>query len=413
MGEAGSVGSQAEARAWRRSLLTALGLSAASVIALGFSRFAYALLLPAMQADLSLSYTEAGGLNTANAVGYLAGAFGAAWSARRWGPARPFAAGVALSALVLVATALPSAYEPLAALRAVGGFFGAFAYILGAALAGGAGPGLSADRRGVLVGIYSAGPAAGIVLSGLAAPAAAGLGEDGWRAGWLALGALAALGTAAALPAALAASRAAGGGTAARRGGRLAREDFLHILPTTLAYTCFGAGYAGWSTFVVALLRAEGWTEAETGRFWIAMGAVGAVAAVAWGRALGRMPSNRGPALAYLATLVGAAPVLIWPEPAGAYASAIIYGGSVMAGPTSITVLAQRHLAPASLAPAVAAMTICFAVGQSAGPVLSGWVSDVTGDVAAGLWTAPAFLGGAALCSLFQKPPRPGMAGTA
>ena len=391
-----------ECRAWRRSLLTAVGLSAASAIALGFSRFAYSLLLPAMQDDLGLSYVEAGALNTFNAVGYLAGAFGAAWAARRWGPGRPFAAGVALSALALLATAWPTGLDMLSALRAIGGFFGAFAYILGAALAGGAAPGASPERRGVLVGIYSAGPAAGIVISGLAVPAAAGLDESGWRAGWLALGALAALGTAAALPAA----RAATPPGAPRRGGRLARADALHILPTTLAYTCFGAGYAGWTTFVVAMLKAQGGSETLASSFWIVMGGVGVFSSVVWGRALGRLPSNRGPALAYAATLVGAIPALVWPGPVGAYASAVLYGGSVMAGPISIAIIAQRHLAPEAIAAAVAAMTICFAVGQSAGPILSGWISDATGDVSAGLWSAPVLLAGAAVASLFQKPPR-------
>jgi hypothetical protein len=36
-----------------------------------FARFAYALILPAMRADLDLTYSQAGSLNTANAVGYL------------------------------------------------------------------------------------------------------------------------------------------------------------------------------------------------------------------------------------------------------------------------------------------------------------------------------------------------------
>ena len=404
-----SAAASEEQRAWRRSLLTALGLSAAAAIALGFSRFAYSLLLPAMQEDLGLSYVEAGALNTFNAVGYLAGAFGAAWAARRWGAARPFMAGVALSALALLATAFPDGLNALSALRALGGFFGAFAYILGAALAGGAAPGASPERRGLLVGIYSTGPSVGIVLSGLAVPAVAGLetGLDGggWRAGWLALGALAALGTAAALPAAMAATPPG----APRGGGTLSRADFLHILPTTVAYTCFGAGYAGWTTFVIAMLKAQGGSEQLASSFWIVMGAVGIAGSVIWGRALGRLPSNRGPALAYAATLVGAMPVLIWPGPVGAYASAVLYGASVMAGPSSIAIIAARHLAPSSIAAAVAAVTICFAVGQSAGPILSGWISDATGEVSAGLWSAPLLLAGAALAQMFQKPPRAGV----
>ena len=41
----------------------------APVVALGFTRFAYALLLPAMRHELSWNYAAAGGMNTANALG--------------------------------------------------------------------------------------------------------------------------------------------------------------------------------------------------------------------------------------------------------------------------------------------------------------------------------------------------------
>ena len=53
-------------------LAAALALGAA--ISLGIARFSYALLLPAMRADLGWSYVTAGAMNTANAAGYLTGA---------------------------------------------------------------------------------------------------------------------------------------------------------------------------------------------------------------------------------------------------------------------------------------------------------------------------------------------------
>jgi len=52
-------------------LAPALGLALAPLVALGFSRFAYALLLPAMQQEFGWSFAQAGSLNTANAAGYL------------------------------------------------------------------------------------------------------------------------------------------------------------------------------------------------------------------------------------------------------------------------------------------------------------------------------------------------------
>ena len=54
--------------------LIVAGLSMGPAIANGFARFAYALLLPPMRADLGWNYTHAGWLKKANGNGYLLGA---------------------------------------------------------------------------------------------------------------------------------------------------------------------------------------------------------------------------------------------------------------------------------------------------------------------------------------------------
>ena len=51
----------------------AVWLSLGPAVSNGFARFAYALILPAMRADLDWSYTQAGSMNSVNALGYLAG----------------------------------------------------------------------------------------------------------------------------------------------------------------------------------------------------------------------------------------------------------------------------------------------------------------------------------------------------
>lgn len=59
----------------RRGVLIACGLALGMAVVNGLARFACALVLPAMKADLGWSYTEAGSLNTTNAVGYLLGSY--------------------------------------------------------------------------------------------------------------------------------------------------------------------------------------------------------------------------------------------------------------------------------------------------------------------------------------------------
>ena len=64
---------------WPRSpaigMLAAFGLSLAMAASISLARFSYAIILPAMRDDLGWSYTQAGTLNTINAVGYLIGSF--------------------------------------------------------------------------------------------------------------------------------------------------------------------------------------------------------------------------------------------------------------------------------------------------------------------------------------------------
>jgi len=75
-----------------RLVVLAVGLALGAAVSLGVTRFAYGLLLPPMRADLQWSYTLAGAMNTANALGYLVGALGTPWllrAFREFGLPRP------------------------------------------------------------------------------------------------------------------------------------------------------------------------------------------------------------------------------------------------------------------------------------------------------------------------------------
>src|SRR4051812_46935826 len=82
-------------------LRLALALSLGAAVSLGVTRFSYGLLLPPMRADLGWSYTLAGAMNTANALGYLLGAMATPRLMRTLGPSRLVLAGAALSSLFM------------------------------------------------------------------------------------------------------------------------------------------------------------------------------------------------------------------------------------------------------------------------------------------------------------------------
>lgn len=117
-----------------RALWIALALAAAPASAFGLARFAYAVLLPPMQADLGWSYATAALLNTVNALGYLGGAVFASRLGRRMGVHAAFGWSLLATALALGASALSTLLPVLLVLRLVAGFSGAVTFILGAAL---------------------------------------------------------------------------------------------------------------------------------------------------------------------------------------------------------------------------------------------------------------------------------------
>jgi MFS-type transporter involved in bile tolerance (Atg22 family) len=48
-------------------------------------------------------------------------------------------------------------------------------------------------------------------------------------------------------------------------------------------------------------------------------------------------------------------------------------------------------------------MTVAFGLGQAIGPILSGAITDVTGDLSIGLQSSVAFLAVGALLAAFQR----------
>ena len=80
-------------RSLRYLIAVAVALSMGAALSLGIARFAYGLLLPPMRQDLDWSYTLAGAMNTANALGYLLGALFTPQLLRRWGASRVLLGG--------------------------------------------------------------------------------------------------------------------------------------------------------------------------------------------------------------------------------------------------------------------------------------------------------------------------------
>lgn len=386
----------------RTPLWVLFGLAMGPVVALGLSRFAYALLLPAMRSDLGWNFADAGTLNTANAIGYLAGALVAAPVGRRFGDKTVFVLGLLLTAIATGASGFSADFKALLVLRFIAGLAGAVAFVSGAGLSSAAAAGGSASRAPTLLGVYFSGAGIGVTASALAVPPL--VAAMGWRVGWLILGGLA---LAATFYGWLALSRipAPSDGVRSARGGWSPR----FMASTLLAYCLFGAGYIAYATFIIAYLRSsEGFDLGAVTAFWSILGVSAVVAAFAWGPILGRLKGGHGAAATIGIVTIGAALPLLLPTPTGAYASAILFGGSFLAVITAVTSFARRAVKPYARTAAIGALTISFGIGQCIGPVLSGALSDGPNGIRAGLWLSVFILMAAAVIAAFQPEPGAG-----
>jgi predicted MFS family arabinose efflux permease len=369
-------------------------------VALGLARFAYALLLPPMRADLGWSFADAGTMNTANAAGYLVGAILAAPFGKRLGDKRVFAISLLLTALTVGASGLTANLAFLLVLRVAAGFTGALAFVTGAGLTSAAAAGGSKNRAPTLLGVYFAGAGIGITASALSVPPL--LGTVGWRGGWLVLGALGLAATAFGASALRRAPEPSYASEGEARDGWSPR----FMTAKLIAYGLFGAGYIAYATFIIAYLRsAEEFSGAGITCFWSVFGLSSVAAAFVWGRILARLKGGWGTAATLSVVTIGTAVPLLWSAPAGAYLSALLFGGSFLAVLAAVTSFARRAVKPHALTAAIATLTVAFGIGQCIGPVLSGALSDGPNGLRAGLWLSAGILALATVVAALQREP--------
>ncbi len=383
-----------------------LALSLGPAVTLGLVRFAYALLLPAMRDDLGWSYALAGGINTANAAGYLAGALLAAPITYRFGVRRSFVAALLVAALALLASGLPTLYVAHVLLRIVAGVGGAVAFVSGGVLAAHATSGRPGEpSASTVLGLYYGGGGTGILISGLAVPALLEFGPvepAAWRIGWVGIGVISLL---ALVVAGLAARRLPEEDAATEEEAQHENESstIWPLAPALTAYFLFGAGYIAYMTFVVAFLRDRGAEALEVSIFWALLGIAAMVSAPLWGPVIEGFRGGRALATVTAAVAAGAILPLVSDNSGVALASAVLFGGSFLAVVTVTTALVRRSLLARAWPAGIAAFTILFATGQCVGPIASGAVSDSFGGLKTGLGLSAIILVAGALVALAQR----------
>jgi len=367
---------------WIIGLVSAL----VGLTALGFGRFAYALLLPLMREGLGLSYTQAGLVSGANLFGFLAGALSGGTLAAWFGVRPVVGTALLLAALGAGLTGVSHAAPAVVGWQFLAGFGAGGAIVPAQNLPVVWFP---ARRRGLASGIPSVGIGVGLVVVGMAVPRIlplAILGLTGWRLAWAMIGG--ALLAVSALSFWLLRESPA----ARLQTGRI-RDAFRipGIWRLCVVYFFFGFSYLSYVAFFGATLAGQRhWEPAAVGGAWAIAGILSIGSGLCWGALSDRAGRRLSISLAFGVHALAYFSMALIPWDGAVYVSVVLWGLSAWAIPSLAAAVAVDYMGARLVHPAMALVNLVGAAGQMSGPVVTGYAVDMTGSFAPGLVLAAA-----------------------
>ncbi|HOJ71647.1 MAG TPA: MFS transporter [Syntrophorhabdaceae bacterium] len=386
-----------------------------TILAHGFGRMSYSVILPSMKDGLSLTYTQLGSIATGNFIGYLSLAIIGGFLAARFGVRRVVFVSLLVIGISLFLTGFSQSFIFAFFMRLISGLGNGGSYVPIMALPA---AWFVIKKRGLATGIVSAGIGFGLFLSGIILPPViAAFGKEGWRYAWFLMGIIVFIcafvcyaflrnnpkekGT-----------TMYGGEEEQKTGAKVtlfsAFKDVVvepEIWKLGCVYFMYGFSYIIYLTFFVAYLTKEmGVKPAEAGGIFSILGIFSIFCGVIYGWISDLLGRKYGSMLAYINLAVAYAIFALWREPVGFYVSAVAFGVAAFSIPT-IMAAASGDAVGGRLAPAgLGFITLFFGIGQALGPVIGGWLKDTTGTFAyAFLLSAGVSLLGAAGSLILKK----------
>ena len=382
---------------------------------IGLGRFSLGMLLPSMGASLELSYSQMGFVSTGNLIGYLAGVVLAGIVANRAGARRTIVLGLLLVGGSMALIAFAATFHEVLFLYIVTG--------VGSALANVPMMGLVAhwflkSLRGRAAGTILTGNALAIVFTGFFMPSLnTEFGADGWRIGWLAMGAVSLAVTVIAAillrnsPAEKGlfplgtenGSSSRGSDPDAQSERKSYRGTLVHL---GFIFALFGATQVVYATFIVTVMVTErGFGEAAAGTFWSVVGAFSIFSGQLFGRLSDKLGRKAGMMIVYVLFTVSFSLAAADLSNGYLFISIAVFGLSMWSIPTIMYAAAGDYMGPARAAAAIGFITLFCGAGQVVGPAAAGILADKAGTFHIVFWLCALLSASAVLLTFFLKSP--------
>jgi MFS family permease len=357
--------------------------------AVGFARFAFGMVLPAMAADLALDYRQQGILSASYFVGYLTIVIAMLRLAPRLGCKNLCVGGLAVVAVALFAMSLSREYEFLSVSYFIAGLGSGAAFVGAMSLPS---HWFHPSHRGLGGGLIVAGAGLGILLSGFLVPRIPHrFTFSSWQLIWLLFATLCTVfcivaarvlhnrpSDIALLPYGRAdplkhrsPSRTATNGS----------DDWPFLIQLGTIYALFGATALTYSTFIVTtMLNDRGLPAATAALLWSVIGVLSVFSGGLFGKLSDHFGRRAGILVALSAQAIAYLLVATDSGMGGMYVSIFLFGVSVFSMPTIVAAATADRLGAEAMGSAFAILTVILAVGQVVGPAGAGFLADWSGS---------------------------------
>lgn len=387
----------------------------AFMLAHGFGKMSYAVILPFMKDGLSLTYTQVGLIATGNFIGYLVVSVVGGFLASRLGARNIIFLSLLVTGVGLFLTGLSDSFSFAFVTRLITGLGNGGVPVPMMTL-----PAIwfSIRKRGLAMGMVNMGVGLGLSLAGLLLPYCISYyGPEGWKYAWYLMGATVFACSFVCYALLRDHPREKGltmyGGDSHEEQASLPENITLgsalrrvvgesQIWKLSCVYLALGFSYMIYLTFFIAYLTKElGMPTAEAGRVFALLGFLSIFCGLPWGSLSDRIGRRFASTFGYLTLALSFLLFAYYRQPLGAYLSAIIFGLTAFAIPVIVAAAVGDAVGGQLASAGFGFVTLFFGIGQVFAPFVGGWIKDTTGTFATAfvLCTVVAILG--AFCSYF------------